>query len=46
VRARLPDVLALLGAVLLALGLLAGAVNREILDGARFAAVDQLNGVS
>jgi hypothetical protein len=30
-------VLAVLGSVLLALGLLAGAVNREVLDGARFA---------
>jgi len=29
--------LAVLGAVLLSLGLLAGSVNREVLDGARFA---------
>ena len=36
-RARVPVALALLGAVLLPLGLLAGAVNREVLDGARFA---------
>jgi len=49
-------ILAVVGSVLLALGLLAGAANREILDGARFArhvdavrmdpAVDQLNGVA
>jgi hypothetical protein len=37
VRARAPVALAVLGAVLLALGLLAGSVNREVLDGARFA---------
>jgi hypothetical protein len=37
VRARVPVALAVLGAVLLSLGLLAGSVNREVLDGARFA---------
>jgi hypothetical protein len=37
VRGRLPALLAGLGTVLLALGLLAGSVNREVLDGARFA---------
>ena len=36
-RVRAPVALAVLGAVLLALGLLAGSVNREVLDGARFA---------
>jgi hypothetical protein len=30
-------ILAVAGSVLLALGLLAGAANREVLDGARFA---------
>ena len=37
-RGRAAAGLVVLGAVLLALGLLAGAVNREVLDGARFAA--------
>ena len=36
-RVRAPVALAVLGAVLLALGLLAGSANREVLDGARFA---------
>src|SRR5262249_43947313 len=38
VRGRLPSLLVAIGAVLLSVGLLAGILNREVIDGSRFVA--------